>query len=202
MSGGPALILASRSAARRAMLTAAGVPHEAVAAGVDEAAVKAALVGEGADARRLADALAELKAVKISRRYPVDWVLGCDQTLARDDGRLFDQPADRADAADQLRALRGRSHRLTSAAVLAQGGVPVWRHIGVATLTMRDFSDAFLEQYLDAEWPAMAGCVGCYRMEGLGIQLFSRIEGDHFTVLGLPLLAVLGQLRVLGLCLE
>ena len=202
MSGGPALILASRSAARRAMLTAAGVPHEAVAAGVDEAAVKAALVGEGADARRLADALAELKAVKISRRYPVDWVLGCDQTLARDDGRLFDQPADRADAADQLRALRGRRHRLTSAAVLAQGGVPVWRHIGVATLTMRDFSDAFLEQYLDAEWPAMAGCVGCYRMEGLGIQLFSRIEGDHFTVLGLPLLAVLGQLRVLGLCLE
>ena len=202
MSGGPALILASRSAARRAMLTAAGVPHEAVAAGVDEEAVKAALVGEGADARRLADALAELKAVKISRRYPVDWVLGCDQTLARDDGRLFDQPADRADAADQLRALRGRRHRLTSAAVLAQGGVPVWRHIGVATLTMRDFSDAFLEQYLDAEWPAMAGCVGCYRMEGVGIQLFSRIEGDHFTVLGLPLLAVLGQLRVLGLCLE
>ena len=202
MSGGPALILASRSAARRAMLTAAGVPHEAVAAGVDEDAVKAALVGEGADARRLADALAELKAVKISRRYPVDWVLGCDQTLARDDGRLFDQPADRADAADQLRALRGRRHRLTSAAVLAQGGVPVWRHIGVATLTMRDFSDAFLEQYLDAEWPAMAGCVGCYRMEGVGIQLFSRIEGDHFTVLGLPLLAVLGQLRVLGLCLE
>ena len=199
MSGGPALILASRSAARRAMLTAAGVTHEAVAAGVDEDAVKAALVGEGADARRLADALAELKAVKISRRYPLDWVLGCDQTLARDDGRLFDKPADRADAADQLRALRGRKHRLTSAAVLAQGGVPVWRHIGVATLTMRDFSDAFLEQYLDVEWPAIAGCVGCYRLEGVGIQLFSRVEGDHFTVLGLPLLALLDQLRVLGL---
>lgn len=196
---GPALILASRSAARRAMLDAAGVPHEAVAAQVDEESAKAALLAEGADARRLADALAELKAVKISRRYPVDWVLGCDQTLARDDGMLFDQPRDRDDAATQLRALRGRKHRLTSAAVLAQGGVPTWRFVGVATLTMRDFSDAFLEQYLDAEWPAISGCVGCYRLEGVGIQLFSKVEGDHFTILGLPLLAVLDQLRMLGL---
>jgi septum formation protein len=196
---GPALILASRSAARRAMLDAAGVPHEAVAAGVDEESAKAALVAEGADARRLADALAELKAVKISRRYPVDWVMGCDQTLARDDGTLFDQPRGRDDAAAQLRALRGRKHRLTSAVVLAQGGVPTWRHIGVATLTMRDFSDAFLEQYLDAEWPAIAGCVGCYRLEAVGIQLFSRIEGDHFTILGLPLLAVLDHFRTIGL---
>ncbi|WP_129586185.1 Maf family protein [Sphingomonas montana] len=195
----PSLILASRSAARRAMLTAAGVAHEAVAAGIDEDAAKAALVGEGADARRLADALAELKAVKISRRYPDALVLGCDQTLARDDGILFDQPRDRADAAEQLRSLRGRRHRLTSAAVLATGGVPTWRHVGVATLTMRDFSDAFLEAYLDAEWPAIAGCVGCYRLEGPGVQLFSRVDRDHFTVLGLPLLALLDQLRVLGL---
>ena len=199
---GPALILASRSAARRAMLTAAGVTHEAVAAAVDEESAKAALVAEGADARRLADALAELKAVKISRRYPVDWVLGCDQTLSRDDGRLFDQPRDRADAADQLRALRGRKHRLTSAAVLAQGGVPVWRHIGVATLTMRDFSDAFLEQYLDAEWPAIAGCVGCFRVEGPGVQLFSRLDGSHFTILGLPLLQVLDYARVRGIVMR
>ncbi|HEX8447683.1 MAG TPA: Maf family protein [Sphingomonas sp.] len=192
-----ALILASQSAARRAMLSAAGVPHVAVAAGVDEESAKAALVGEGADARRLADALAELKAVKVSRRYAGDLVLGCDQTLARDDGVLFDQPRDRIDAAMQLRSLRGRRHRLTSAAVLCRDGQPIWRHVGVATLTMREFSDVFLDQYLDAEWPAIAGCVGCYRLEGPGIQLFSRVDGDHFTILGLPLLAVLDQLRML-----
>lgn len=193
------LILASQSAARTAMLSAAGVPHEAIAAGVDEDAAKAALVGEGADARRLADALAELKATKLSRRHPGDLVLGCDQTLSLDDGALLDKPRDRPDAADQLRRLRGRRHRLTSAAVLCEGGAPTWRHVATATLTMRSFSDAFLGRYLDTEWPAIGGCVGAYRLEALGAQLFDRVDGDHFTILGLPLLPLLDHLRIRGM---
>ncbi len=192
------LILASQSAARRAMLAAAGVPHDAMAAGVDEDSVKTALVADGLNARSLADALAELKATKLSRRHPADLVLGCDQTLSCDEGRLLDKPRSREDAADQLRSLRGTTHRLTSAAVICEGGVPVWRHIDVAKLTMRPFSDAFLAEYLDLEWPAIGGCVGGYRLEGLGVQLFARVEGSHFTVLGLPLLALLDYLRVRG----
>ncbi len=193
------LILASQSAARRAMLAAAGVPHDAMAAGVDEDSVKTALVADGLNARSLADALAELKATKLSRRHPTDLVLGCDQTLSCDEGRLLDKPRSREDAADQLRSLRGTTHRLTSAAVICEGGVPVWRHIDVAKLTMRPFSDAFLAEYLDLEWPAIGGCVGGYRLEGLGVQLFARVEGSHFTVLGLPLLALLDYLRVRGM---
>ncbi|ARS28121.1 Maf family protein [Sphingomonas sp. KC8] len=192
------LVLASQSAARRAMLSAAGVPHDAMAPGVDEDAAKAALKADSNDARRMADALAELKAIKLSRRFPQDLVLGCDQTLSCDDGTMFDKPVNRADAADQLRALRGATHRLTSAAVICHGGAPVWRHVDVAKLTMRAFSDAWLETYLDAEWPAIAGCVGGYRLEGLGAQLFSRIDGSHFTILGLPLLPLLDYLRVRG----
>lgn len=193
------LVLASQSLARRAMLDAAGVPHEAMSPGVDEDSAKAALRADGNDARRLADALAEFKAIKLSRRHPDDFVLGCDQTLAQADGAMLDKPVDRADAARQLRGLRGQTHRLTSAAVICQGGAPIWRHVDVARLTMRDFSDGWLETYLDAEWPAIGGCVGAYRLEGLGAQLFSRIEGDHFTILGLPLLPLLEYLRVRGL---
>lgn len=192
------VILASQSAARRAMLAAAGVPHDAMAAGVDEDSVKAALVADGLNARSLADALAELKATKLSRRHPTDLVLGCDQTLSCEDGSLLDKPQSREDAADQLRSLRGTTHRLTSAAVICEGGVPVWRHIDVAKLTMRPFSDAFLTHYLDLEWPAIGGCVGGYRLEGPGVQLFARVDGSHFTVLGLPLLPLLDYLRVRG----
>ena len=192
------LILASGSASRRAMLTAAGVAHEAIAPGVDEAAVKTALVAEGHGARQLADALAELKALKISRRFPAALVLGCDSTVACADGSLLDKAESREEAREQLRKLRGTTHRLTSAAVLCQQGAPVWRHVDVAKLTMRDFSDDFLETYLDSEWPAIAGCVGCYRIEGLGAQLFSRLEGSHFTILGLPLLPLLEHLRMSG----
>jgi septum formation protein len=195
MSG---LILASQSASRKAMLAAAGVPFTAEVAGVDEDSVKQAMIAEGTDGRRLADALAELKAVKLSRRHPEALVLGCDSTVAAADGSLIDKAGSREESADQLRMLAGTTHKLTSAAVVAQGGVPIWRHVDTAKLTMRPFSEAFIESYLDAEWPAIGGCVGGYRLEGLGAQLFSRIDGDHFTILGLPLLPLLDWLRVRG----
>ena len=192
------ILLASKSASRRAMLEAAGVPFTAEAAGVDEESVKGAMVAEGADGRHLADALAEMKAVKLSRRHPTLLVLGCDSTVTAEDGSLIDKAETREVSRAQLQALRATTHRLTSAAVVALGGEPIWRHVDTAKLTMRAFSDAFLEAYLDREWPAIGGCVGGYRLEGLGIQLFSRIEGDHFTILGLPLLPLLDWLRVRG----
>jgi septum formation protein len=125
-------------------------------------------------------------------------VLGCDSTVAAEDGSLIDKAATREDSRAQLQALRGTTHKLTSAAVVALGGEPIWRHVDTAKLTMRPFSDAFLDSYLDAEWPAIAGCVGCYRIEGPGAQLFRRIEGSQFTVLGMPLLPVLDYLRTRG----
>ena len=193
------LILAWQSAARRALFAAAGIAHEAMAPGVDEDIAKEGLRAEGVNARGLADALAELKAMRLSLRHPADLVLGCDQTLSRDDDVMLDKPASREDAAEQLRGLRGRTHRLISAAVICEGGRPVWRHVDVARLSMRSFSESFLEDYLDAEWPAIAGCVGGYRLEGLGVQLFDRIDGSHFTILGLPLLALNDYLRTRGL---
>ena len=192
------LVLASTSAARRAMLVAAGVLHEALAPHVDEDEVKASLRAAGAAPRAVADALAEAKAVKISRRLPGVLVLGADQVLALDDGTMLDKPGDRAGAAAQLRSLRGLEHRLISAAAIAENGTVVWRVADTATLTMRGFSDAWLEAYLDAEGDAIFGCVGSYRLEGLGVQLFARVRGDHFTILGLPLLAVLDYLRTRG----
>ena len=180
------------------MLTAAGVPHEAIAPGVDEESLKEGLRAEGIDARGLADALAEMKATKLSRRHPTGLVLGCDSVVAAADGAQLDKAASRGEAAEQLRRLRGTTHRLTSAAVICLGGVAIWRHVDGAKLTMRPFTDAFLECYLDAEWPAIGGCVGGYRLEGRGAQLFARIEGSHFTILGLPLLPLLDYLRTRG----
>ena len=177
------------------MLEAAGVPFEALAAGVDEEATKTSLMAEKIVPRNLADALAELKAVKLSQQYPEDLVLGCDQVASLGD-RVFDKATSREECAGHLTALRGETHNQTSAAVICEGGRPVWRHVDVAKLAMRDFSDEFLEGYLDAEWPAVAGCAGGYRMEGRGAQLFTRIDGSHFTVLGMPLLPLLDYLRV------
>ncbi|CAN5364833.1 nucleoside triphosphate pyrophosphatase [soil metagenome] len=192
------LILASQSASRRAMLAAAGVPFEAVAAGVDEESAKASLRAEGLATRDLADALAELKALRVSQRNPQALVLGSDSMVELDDGSMLDKPVSRENAAEHLRRLSGRRHDLVSAAVIAEGGRAVWRVVDRARMHVRTLSEDFIAQYLDAEWPAISGCVGCYRIEGPGAQLFSRIEGSQFTVLGMPLLQVLDYLRVRG----
>ena len=187
------VILASKSAARRAVLDGAGVPYEATVAGVDEDAVKASMLAEGAGPRDVADALAELKAIRVSRSRP-GLVIGSDQTLDLD-GQLYDKAEDMAAARARLRVLRGKTHKLHSAVVVAKDGAPIWREVVTASLTMRDFSDAFLEDYLATEGPAALGSVGCYRLEGPGAQLFSKIEGDYFAILGLPLMGLLDLLR-------
>lgn len=191
------VILASQSASRRAMLEAAGVPFAAMSAGVDEEAAKAGL--QGLNARDLADALAELKALRVSGREPDALVLGSDSVVALEDGTLLDKPETRDQAAEHLRMMSGKRHELVSAAVIAEGCKPIWRVVDRAKMYVRPLSDAFIETYLDAEWPAISGCVGCYRIEGPGAQLFARIEGSQFTVLGLPLLPVLDYLRVRGI---
>jgi septum formation protein len=192
------LILASQSSARRAVLNAAGLAFEALAPMVDEDSAKAALRTGGISPRDLADALAELKALKLSRRFSADLVLGCDQTLSLDDGMMFDKPESRDALRDQLKALSGKTHNLWSAAVLAQGGTPIWRHIERCKMSIRPLSDAFIEEYVEAEGDVLLGCVGGYRIEGRGVQLFSRIEGSHFGILGLPLLPLLDILRTRG----
>lgn len=192
------LVLASGSASRRAMLENAGVSFEIVRPMVDEDAAKESLRAEGVSPRNLADALAELKALRVSAQLPGALVLGSDSVVALADGTMLDKPADRETAARQLAALSATTHDLFSAAVVAEHGRPVWRHVDRARLQVRTLSAAFIDRYLDAEWPAIAGCVGCYRLEGPGAQLFARVEGSHFTVLGLPLLPVLDYLRTRG----
>lgn len=189
----PTLILASQSASRRAMLTDAGVPFTPMAAMVDEESAKQALAD--LSPRDLADALAELKAVKIATQVPGALVLGSDSLVALADGTRLDKPVDRDDAARHLRAMSRGIHDLWSAAVIAENGRAVWRQVDRARLHVRPLSDAFIDRYLDAEWPAIAGCVGCFRVEGPGVQLFNRVEGSHFTILGMPLLPVLAYLR-------
>ena len=187
------IVLASQSASRQAMLEAAGVAFEAVPAHLDERAVERGL-GD-ANPERLALALAEAKALAIEERERL--VLGSD-SLVVVSGRRFDKPASRAEAAAHLRAFSGKVLQLHSAAALAREGSVVWSGSAMATLQVRALSDAFIEGYLAAEWPAVAGCVGVFRIEGPGAQLFDSIEGDMFTVLGMPLLQVLAALRKLG----
>jgi septum formation protein len=193
MFGAPQVTLASTSSARRALLTAAGVSFEAVSPGVDEDAAKAALAAEGLTPRDMADALAEMKALKISSRRP-GLVIGADQTLDLD-GETLDKAPTLVIARERLAGLRGRRHKLHSAVVVALDGQPIWREVASATLTMRPFSDDFLDRYLAAEGEELLWAVGCYRLEGLGAQLFERIDGDYFTILGLPLLGLLDLLR-------
>ncbi|BAV65246.1 Maf family protein [Sphingobium cloacae] len=192
------IVLASQSASRRALLAAAQVPFEALSPGVDEEAAKEALRADGLDARGLADALAELKALRVSRRVPGALVLGCDQTLSLDDGSMIDKAVDRADAERILRLLSGRVHHLHSAAVIVLNGEPIWRHVERVRMTVRSLSDAFIQSYLDADWEECRWCVGCYRIEGPGAQLFAKVEGSQFAIQGLPLLPLLDFLRVRG----
>ena len=187
------IVLASKSSARRAVLDGAGVPYEAASADVDEDAVKVAMLAEGANARDIADALAELKAIKVSRARR-QFVIGADQTLEFE-GALYDKAETVEGARARLQALRGKPHKLHSAVVVARDGQPIWREVVTATLTMRAFSDAFLDDYLAAEGVAALGSVGCYRLETRGVQLFSKIDGDYFTILGLPLMGLLDLLR-------
>ena len=190
----PRLILASGSAARAALLRQARVPFASVPANVDEAAVKAAMLREGASARDVADALAELKAYRVAQRYSDGVVLGADQVLVCE-GHLFDKPVDMSAARSQLTALGGRTHELLTAAVVFEAGRPVWRHVGRAQLMMRVLSDAFVDRYLEEEGDTVLQSVGAYRLEDGGAQLFDRIKGDLFTIMGLPLLELLAFLR-------
>ena len=189
------LILASQSASRRAMLDAAGVTYRAEPAAVDERALEAAL-GPVMPAG-IALALAEAKALAVSALHATALVLGSD-SLVEVEGRRFDKPASRADAAAHLRFFSGKVMQLHSAAALVRDGTVEWRHAAMARLQVIEMSDAFIEDYLSHEWPGVAGCVGVFRIEARGVQLFKAIEGDHFTVLGMPLLPVLGALRELG----
>ncbi|HEX8511569.1 MAG TPA: Maf family protein [Allosphingosinicella sp.] len=192
------LLLASKSAARRQMLEAAGVPFETVEAELDEAAAKAGLWGAGFDARGVAEELAQLKALSVPAGAG-DLVLGSDQVLERGDGTLLGKPASRDEARGQLVSLRGDTHCLHSAAVLAEDGEAIWWQCETVVLAMRSFSDAFLEEYLDREYEHIRWSVGGYRIEGPGAQLFDRIEGSHFAILGMPLLPLLGYLRERGI---
>ena len=191
------IILASQSQIRTDLLRNAGIPHETHAARVDEAAVKDALLAENAPPRDIADALAELKAQKISEREPDAIVIGCDQVLAWD-GRILSKPHSPEEARAQLAELRGQTHRLISAAVICEGGRPVWRHVGVVQMRMRDVSDAYLDGYIARNWDSIRHSVGAYKLEEEGVRLFHAISGDHFHVLGLPLLELIGFLAVRG----
>lgn len=199
----PPLLLASASATRRALLTSAGLAFEAVAAAVDEAALKEAAQAEAIPPEDAAIILAEAKAERIARRRPDALVIGCDQLLTCriEDGRerWFDKPPDMEAARRQLQALRGRTHRLVTATVAWRGGERIWQDVSVPRLTMRDVSDPFLDAYLAAEGEVLLGSVGAYRLEALGVHLFSRVEGEHSAILGLPLLPLLGFLRQHGI---
>jgi septum formation protein len=188
--------LASTSTIRRELLTSAGIEFEAVGSNVDEEAIKEAMRIAGASPRAIADKLAEAKSVRVSQKKP-GLVLGCDQILAFE-GQSFDKVADLAQARTRLQLLRNKSHSLECAVVMSREGVPIWRLVKTSQLFMRDFSDAFLDEYLALYGKEALSSVGCYQFEGAGAQLFDRIEGDYFSILGLPLLEVLAYLRLNG----
>jgi septum formation protein len=188
-------VLASGSAVRRKLLEAGGIPVEARPASIDERAIEAAAPSE--DPSAVAALLARAKALRVAADVPGRLVVGADQTLALG-RRRFDKPADRAAARAQLQALAGRTHELHAAVAVARGRNVLFEHVGVARLTVRPLSDTFLDRYLDAAGAAVTASVGAYQVEGIGVHLFERIEGDHFTILGLPLLPLLAYLRAEG----
>ena len=191
------IILASGSAIRAQMLANARVAAQVVRPRVEEEAVKNALLAEAATPRNIADALAELKARKISEKHPGAMVIGCDQVLDFA-GTLLSKPETPDQALDQLTQMRGKRHSLYSAAVIAENGRPVWRHIGQVRLHMRDLSDAYLQDYVRRNWDSIRLAVGAYKLEEEGVRLFSVIDGDYFSVLGMPLTDLLNYLAVRG----
>lgn len=193
------LILASTSSARRMMLANAGVECDAMAPMVDEDTIKQSLLNQSIGARDLADALAEAKAVKLSSKNPQALVIGADQTLECADGDLLDKAESRENAIAQLSLLAGKTHKVYSAAVIAERGEPIWRFVATSRMIMRPVSQEFIAAYVDSEWDQIRHCVGCYQVEGLGVQLFSQIQGSHFDIMGLPMLPLLSFLRERGI---
>jgi septum formation protein len=184
------IILASQSAIRRTLLENAGIAIEVMPARIDEDAVRSALLADGASTRDIADALAEMKARKIGERHMDALVIGCDQVLDLD-GRIMSKPQTPQDAHAQLTKMRGTVHKLLSAAVIYSDGRPVWRHVGVVQMQMRDVSDGYLDDYIARNWDSIRHSVGAYKLEEEGVRLFERIAGDHFHVMGLPLLEII-----------
>ena len=191
------IVLASGSAIRGQMLSNAGIAFEAIVPRVDEEMIKIALQAEKATPRDIADALAETKARKIGGKHPDKLVIGCDQVLDFD-GQILSKPQTPEEAKEQLKVLRGKRHSLLSAVVVYHELEPLWRHVGQVRLYMRDISDSYLNGYVDRNWPSLQSSVGGYKLEEEGVRLFSRIEGDYFTILGLPLIEMINYLTASG----
>ncbi|KUP94814.1 Maf family protein [Tritonibacter horizontis] len=192
------IVLASGSAIRAQLLRQANVNVEVERARVDEGAIKAALLSEGASPRDIADALAEAKARKVSGRHPNRLVLGCDQVLDFE-GRLLSKPVTPETALEQLKDMRGKRHTLLSAAVIYRDGMPLWRHVGQVRMAMRQSSDSYLEDYVARNWDSIRHAVGAYKLEEEGVRLFTTIDGSYFNVLGLPMLEIISYLGLQGI---
>ena len=191
------IILASGSEIRATLLRNAGIQFDVIKARIDEDMMKAGLLAEGLKGRDIADALAEMKALRVSSKHPTHIVVGCDQVLEHE-GVLFSKPDSQNDAIKQLQCLRGSTHRLLSAVVIYQNGAPQWRHVSCVSMTMNDFSDNYLNDYVNRNWESIRYSVGAYKLEEEGIRLFQKINGDYFAVLGIPLLELISYLSIRG----